>query len=239
MSSGKAFEQVLQDVAMEIVGGRLPADARLTLSDIERDFGVSRTLARDVVKALASVGLLTSKRRAGIRVLPKNEWSVLDSQVIAWRLASDERLAQIASLTELRRGIEPMAARLAAARRCPDEAAELVGLAERLKVLGGQGLGCSEDYLQVDIAFHSLLLELSGNELFAAMQGMVADVLRGRLTHGLMPVWPDPRALEDHLHIARAVAEGDALLADIVSRRQMDALQTELVPQQAEGRGGW
>ena len=228
MPPSNVFPKLLNDVAMAIVDGRLPTGRRLTLADMEAEFGVSRTLARDVVKALESVGLLVAKRRAGIVVQPREAWRVLDPQVIEWRLASEERLAQIASLTELRRAIEPMAAGLAAARRTPEQAERLTKLAAELGTLGRQGLGRSEAHLQVDIAFHSLLLEMTGNEMLIAMQGMIAEVLRGRSVHGLMPVWPDVEAQEDHARIAKAIAEGDAVIAETVSRRQMDALQSEL-----------
>ncbi|WIY81739.1 FCD domain-containing protein [Propionimicrobium sp. PCR01-08-3] len=228
MPSGNVFHTVLQQVAMEIVDGRLEAGARLTLSDVEEKFGISRTLARDVVKALESVGLLVAKRRAGIQVLPKSQWSVLDAQVIEWRLESDEKLAQITSLTELRRGIEPMAAGLASQRRSDEQADQLVALADDLKALGERGLGRSDKYLQTDIEFHSLLLEASGNEMLIAMRGMIVEVLRGRSIHGLMPVTPEPGALLDHSRIAKAIAERDDVVAETVSRRQMDGLQTEL-----------
>src|SRR5664279_5515238 len=55
-----------------------------------------------------------SRRRIGIEVLPRSEWRVLDPMVIAWRLESHDRTAQIASLTEVREAVEPLAARLAA-----------------------------------------------------------------------------------------------------------------------------
>lgn len=228
MPPGNVFHTVLQQAAMEIVDGRLAAGTRLTLSDVEAQFGISRTLARDVVKALEAVGLLVAKRRAGIQVLPKSDWRVLDAQVIEWRLESEGRLAQIASLTELRRGIEPMAAGLAAERRTPEQAQRLVALADELKSLGDQGFGRADRYLQADIEFHGLLLEMSGNEMLAAMQGMISEVLRGRSIHGLMPARPEPGALLDHSRIANAIAEGDVVVAETVSRRQMDGLQTEL-----------
>ena len=67
MPPSNVFPKLLNDVAMAIVDGRLPTGRRLTLADMEAEFGVSRTLARDVVKALESVGLLVAKRRARAR----------------------------------------------------------------------------------------------------------------------------------------------------------------------------
>lgn len=235
MPNGNAFPDVLHDIAVAIIGGELVPGTRMTLSELEGRFAISRTLARDVVKALEGVGLLSAKRRAGIEVRPRSQWRMLDPQVIAWRLESEDRLTQLTSLTELREAVEPMAAGLAAVRRTPEQAARLVELADELGRLGEQGLGRSDRFLGVDIEYHSLLLEMSGNELMCAMQGMVAEVLRGRVVHGLTPVWPEPGATADHARIARAIAAGDATKAQAISRRQMASVQTELMPSRPSG----
>lgn len=229
MPAGNQFQVVLQNLAMAIVTGRVLPGGRITLSDVEQHYAISRTLARDVVKALESVRLLSAKRRTGIEVLPAHEWNVLDPQVIAWRLSSDERISQVASLTELREGIEPVAANLAARRRSGEQAARLVELADELTRLGAQGKGQSEDYLAADVAFHSLLLEASGNEMMAAMSGMVREVLRGRASYDLAPAEPDPAALADHARIARAVLAGDGEAAQRASQNQLKIIESEIV----------
>lgn len=229
MPSGNQFQVVLENLAMTIVTGRVVAGDRITLSDVEQHYSISRTLARDVVKALESVRLVSAKRRTGIEVLPASQWNVLDPQVIAWRLASEERISQVASLTELREGIEPVAAGLAARRRTEAQAVRLVELADELTRLGAQGKGRSDEYLKADVAFHSLLLEASGNEMMAAMSGMVTEVLKGRISYDLAPAEPDPAALEDHARIARAVRDGDPDAAQRASRNQLKIIEGEIV----------
>lgn len=228
MSAGNQFRTVLYDAAMTIISGQFAPGERLTLSDLEDRFAISRTLARDVVKSLETVGLLIAKRRTGIEVLPQSEWKVLDPQVISWRLESEAHAAQMTSLTEVREAIEPMAASLAAHRRTKEQAAELVRLAQELVELGAAGMGISSRYLAADVAFHSLLLEASGNEMMTAMSGMVVEVLRGRVSHGLMPAHPHSEALEDHLRIAEAIEAGDAAEAAAMSRRQLKVVEDEL-----------
>lgn len=228
MPAGNQFRTVLYDAAMAVISGQLAPGDRLTLSDVEERFGVSRTLARDVVKSLETVGLVVAKRRTGIEVLPPSEWKVLDPQVISWRLESEARAAQMASLTEVREAIEPMAAALAARRRTETQAHELVRLARELVELGSAGMGISSRYLDADVAFHSLLLEASGNEMMAAMSGMVSEVLKGRVSHGLMPAHPHSEALEDHVRIAEAILHSDAHEAEEMSRRQLKVVETEL-----------
>ena len=53
--------------------------------------------------------------------------------------------------------------------------------------------GDLEAYLLADKIFHHTLLEASGNEMFRALNGVVAEVLTGRTHHGMMPETPNPR----------------------------------------------
>jgi DNA-binding FadR family transcriptional regulator len=52
---------------------------------------------------------------------------VFDPRVIRWRLAGENREAQLASLGELRHGFEPVAAGLAARRATPEQCGLLTG----------------------------------------------------------------------------------------------------------------
>ena len=57
------YSHVLEEIGRRIVDGDPPADTVLTLEAIGQDFGVSRTVARDVVQVLVAVGLVESRRR--------------------------------------------------------------------------------------------------------------------------------------------------------------------------------
>ena len=52
--------------------------------------------------------------------------------------------------------------------------------------------GDLEAYLLADKIFHQTLLEASGNEMFRALNGVVAEVLTGRTHHGMMPDDAEP-----------------------------------------------
>lgn len=228
MPANALFEQVLHDLGLAIVGGEIGADTRMTLSDLESKYGVSRTLARDVIRTTDALGLTSSRRRAGILVQPRSAWLVLDPLVIQWRLESEDRLSQIASLTDVREAIEPRAARLAAVHATDQQAELLVALAQILVDLAQRGLGRAEEYLSADVSFHSLLLEASGNEMLYAMRGMVADVLRGRAVHGLHPAWPELATISTHLQIAEAIRARNPLAAEAASHTQLEGVQMEL-----------
>lgn len=210
-------------------GDRVPGTV-LTLAGLEEEFGVSRTLVREVVRVLESMGMLASRRRVGVTVRPPGDWNPFDPRLIRWRLGGPGRDAQLLSLTELRAAIEPVAARLAAARADGSTRRRLVELAARLKELGEAHRGTDPEYLATDIAYHELLLAASGNPMLAALGGTVAEVLSGRTALGLMPRDPAPGALEDHEATAAAVASGDAATAEARAR----AVVTEVLEEVAD-----
>src|SRR5699024_543938 len=131
---------ILSTLGAEIAGGSLQAGDVLTLAGLEERFGVSRTVVREAMRILESLGMVSAKRRVGLTVQPVASWSVLDPQVIAWRLSGAGGAEQLRSLTQLRVALEPTAARLAA-QTAPHSGPELIAQAARKRELGEQGLG--------------------------------------------------------------------------------------------------
>ncbi|MFV2145249.1 FadR/GntR family transcriptional regulator [Isoptericola sp. G70] len=203
---------VLDAVGRAITSGGIAPGAPLTLESIGTQHQVSRTVAREVMRMLEGLGLVRSRRRVGLVVLPIAEWNVLDPRVIRWRLAGPGRDEQLRTLTELRHAVEPLAASGAARHASPAERAELVDLAARMRVLGARG--DLTEFLALDVRMHELLLRASGNEMFGALAAVVAEVLAGRTHLGLMPAAPVPEALDQHQAVAHAVADGDAPAAE-------------------------
>ncbi|MFC7847198.1 FadR/GntR family transcriptional regulator [Arthrobacter sp. NPDC057388] len=216
-------ERVLDAVGVAIASGALAPGTRLTLEGLQQEYGVSRTVARDTMKVLESMNLVYSRRRVGIVVQSPELWNVYDPKLVRWRLASDRRAQQYASLTELRIAVEPIAAAGAARRASAAERSQLVSLAADLRRLGEAGE--LEAFLEADIAYHRLLLKSCGNEMFWALEGMVAEVLASRTHQGLMPFKPRQEALEAHEKVAAAVAGGDATAAETAMHHILDEVR--------------
>lgn len=198
---------VLDTLGREICGGVLGSDHVFTTESIEERFQVSRPVVREALRSLESLGLVTPKRRIGMTVQPLTAWNVYDLQVVRWRLAGAGRVAHLRSLTELRSAIEPAAARMAAIRTPLVQASELVGLSGRLWAAGREG--DSDEFLRLDRQFHQLVLDMSGNEMFAKLHHLVDEVLTGRTQYRLMPQYPAPEALQMHVDIAVAIQAGN------------------------------
>lgn len=210
---------VLDRLGGEIVAGTLAEGHTFTLQDISARFEISRTVAREAMRALEQLGLVASSRRVGITVLGESSWSVFDQSVIRWRLASEEQRArQLHSLTELRIALEPIAAFNAATNATREQADKLVALAEELRELGTRDRGATDEFLETDKEFHSLIFLASGNEMIIDLADSLMYALEGRTRYGLQPEHPAEEALEYHEALAHAISEGDAHKAEEASR---------------------
>ncbi len=118
-------DSVVQRWGWDIVSGALPPGTRIIADDAATQLGVSRTVIREAVRVLDSMGLITVRRRVGITVLPPEKWNPFDLNIIRWRLAGPDRLRHLQSLSELRSAIEPLAARLAADNATPEQCGAL------------------------------------------------------------------------------------------------------------------
>ena len=205
---------VANAVGARIVGGEFRPGDSMRLDELEAEFGVSRSVSREAVKILESLGLVRSRRRVGVIVQPMGEWNVMAPQVIQWQLQGPNRLAGLEWISQLRSAIEPTAAQLAAstatAEQCTQMGAAVAGMTASAVD------GDLHAYLRHDIAFHTTLLSASGNPLFAAQMSVVESVLRCRTE--LMPFAPNPDAIDLHRAVGAAVASRRGGMAEHAMR---------------------
>ncbi|WP_460718802.1 FadR/GntR family transcriptional regulator [Nocardia heshunensis] len=209
-------DSVLDRLGSDIASGAIAPGARISSDEIATRFDVSRTVAREVVRVLESLGMVDIRRRAGITVLDPSGWHALDPKLIRWQLAGPQRFAHLAWLAELRSGTEPLAARLAATAATPEQCADLTAA-----VMGMSATARSANtdaYLAHDVTFHATLLAASGNPLLAVFAPIVREVLTGRTEHELMPTQANPQALQLHAAVAAAVQSGDGAAAEAAMR---------------------
>lgn len=213
-------------LGLAVCRGEMASGSIVRIDELEERFGVSRSVVREALRVLASMGMVASRRRVGVQVRPATEWNLYDPQVIRWRLASHGRVAQLRSLSELRTAVEPQAAALAALRAPLASASELMGLSGKLWEAGRSG--DTELFLTLDIQFHRLVLSSSGNEMFGMLDSLVAEVLTGRTHYGLMPQHPHEEALQMHVDVASAIQRGDSSDAHAAMLAIMTRAMTEM-----------
>lgn len=212
---------VLDEIGAEICAGTRAAGSVLTLDEIERVHGVSRSVARETIRVLEALGLVASRRRVGSVVQPESAWNLYDPRIIRWRMSSPAKEAHVRSLTELRLAVEPEAARLAAQRAASQAGAALVGLAARMWAAHENGDAAA--FHDADLAFHTEILTSSGNPLFAHLDGLVGEALTGRHVHALAPERPTAASARLHAEVATAIQQrrpdaAAALMRDLLLR---------------------
>jgi GntR family galactonate operon transcriptional repressor len=208
--------EIVEKIGLRIVSGQYQPNDPLYAEDLERIFGVSKTVVREAVKVLAAKGLVESRPKRGTIVRPRDAWNLLDPDLLAWQGRGAVDPAFLRDLAEVRFIVEPEAARLAATRHTE---ADLESLRTAVAQMRGAGHD-SAAIVEADLAFHRALLGAAHNELLTRMEVVIEAGLRARdqLVHG-SESWPD--SITDHEAIVDAVAAGDAEGAAGAVRRQL------------------
>src|SRR2546430_14427459 len=142
--------EVVHAIGLRILRGELqPGDPLPTEEELKAD-GFSRTVLREAVRVLAAKGLVHAQPKTGTRVRPRSEWNIVDPDVLAWRVEAGPDSELYEQVTEVRVGIEPQAARLAAGRATADE---IAGIAEAYNGMAA-GVKDASAYLAADLVFH-------------------------------------------------------------------------------------
>lgn len=166
------FAHVVESLGSRIVCGDLrPGDPFPNEADLGRTFGASRSVIREAVKSLAAKGLLESRTRTGIRVLPASHWNLLDLDVLGWRYGAMEPHAFFRELFEIRRVIEPEASALAAERASADEI-DAIGRAFAV-MAAAEAEGTTEAAIMADLDFHRAILSAAHNDLLLQMGKLI------------------------------------------------------------------
>src|SRR5712691_2438408 len=117
--------EIVHRIGVQIVRGELKPGDVLPADELSAELGLSRTVLREAVKVLAAKGLVEARPKTGTRVRPRAAWNLLDPDVLAWRSEASPDGDFFRNIVELRRIVEPEAARLAAERAT---AAEVAGI---------------------------------------------------------------------------------------------------------------
>lgn len=225
--------RVLDRLGSELTSGAVAVGSTFSTESLMERYGVSRTIAREALKVLEQNGVVTSRRRVGVTVRPVTEWAALSPLVVRWWLDSPERPRQLRELSELRSGIEPVAAGLAAIRATDAQRSAISAAVMGMSLTGPKG--DLESYLEHDIAFHRTVLEASGNAGLASLAPLVGEALSGRTHHDLMPSVPEPKAIRWHFGVAEAIALGDSAEA----MRVMRSIVSEALDAMEQAMGGF
>ena len=174
-------DEVAGHIGSLIAEGRIePGSVLPNEAALGSEFGVSRTALREAIKVLASKGLVEVRRKTGTRVRPRSEWNMLDPEVLSWLFSGTGIPPGLSDLMEVRKVVEPAAARMAAIRATAEDLAEMRDAHRGMERATGDLLSSVES----DLRFHLAVLEATHNAFMRPFGALIQAALRAsfRLT---------------------------------------------------------
>lgn len=206
--------QVAARLTRRIVSGDVPEGRAPSELDITEEFGVSRVVARETLKILASLDIVDVAQGRRVVVRPQAEWDYLSPLLIEWLPTEvvDELLHELRGMRVL---LEPELAAMAAAHITDETLARMRAGLARMSALEGD----PEAYLEVDHEFHMEICRAAENRILDRIMYSVRwlGIASRRVTNkGNLP-----GATEDHRQIYLALEARDPDAARVAMRSHL------------------
>ncbi len=207
------------------VGDRLPSERELG-----EQFGVSRTVVREAVRALVAKGVIEVRSGSGLRVAAVDADSVRESMSLFLRGGDIdfEKVHEVRSLLEVH------LAGLAAERATPEDVARLAEIHAQMVSESGDVESAARD----DLEFHRRIALATHNVLFLALMDSIGssliDIRRLNLGSGSTPM-----TLSQHQAILDAIGAGDPATARVAMSAHLEGVaawwRENLAPEEGAG----
>jgi GntR family galactonate operon transcriptional repressor len=203
---------VVGDLAERIVVGEFAAGAPLPGEPVLCDrFGVSRITIREAVKALEGMRLVEIRQGAGTTVRAREEWNLLDQTVLNALVAHDDDLGILDEIITLRCHLEGAMASRAATRLDQEHRESLARLLAQLDTATDD----PDRYLDLDVAFHDVIMSASASPLSRAIIATLNTQAFGSGPYIGRPTVADRKKSNiGHHAIFKALVAGDGEAAD-------------------------
>jgi GntR family transcriptional repressor for pyruvate dehydrogenase complex len=185
-------------------------------------YGVSKTVVRETVQALAALGLVRIQHGKRSVVLPEADWNILSPQVQeAYRAA---RLARplVQELYDVRLILEPQAARWTAERRSSEHCRKLQHLLGTMRESPRDTASGTAEFLECDRDFHLVIATASANRVLRAVVRDVHELLTTSWLLSDLSSDDFSAIYEQHSLIAQAIIDRDGPRAELVMRDHLE-----------------
>ena len=180
-----------------------------TENDLCERYGVSRTVIREALKVLEAKGLVRSRSRVGTIVCEREEWNIIDPQLIEWLGDNILELGLLECILEARQVIEPAAAVLAAEKASIQEIADL----EHAWMMMRDSEHDPAAFTEADAQFHACLLKASHNQIFAQLARTIEAALNYMLQKSNNAAVTRDEAVQAHGLLVEALRMRDSAAA--------------------------
>jgi GntR family galactonate operon transcriptional repressor len=224
LRSNKLHEQLAARLCREMVSGRLPAGAPIPSEpELVAEYGVSKTVVRETVQALAAVGVVRVQHGKRTVVLPEEEWNILSSLVQEAYRAEGLAGPLIEELYEVRIALEPQAARWTAKRARRKQREELKRIVDGMvESIGAAASGDAERFLDYDQDFHLTIAAAASNRVLRAVVRDIHELLMTSWRWTVLSAEEIEAVFDQHSAIADAIAAGDPDAAEVTMRAHLE-----------------
>lgn len=177
-------------------------DLFMTEAELAAEYDVSRTVAREAVGRLAAIGILEGRKRKGLVVRRPDPLRLLELGLPSLADSAQD----MSELAMLRYVLEMGAIEPAVRNGTDEQRRRLQELADEMEATIRSGRNDQVD--PIDIAFHSVLLEMTGSRLVAGMQRVLVHFFSSRATAPTEDT--DRRVIWEHQELAAAICDRDA-----------------------------
>jgi DNA-binding GntR family transcriptional regulator len=202
-------DRAFKEMQEAIFSSRLSPGVALSVPELARQLGISRSPVREAVQRLVHTGLAVTVPYRGAVVARVD-------------------IEDLEQLYEVRELLEGLAARRATERldeRALANLEELVG-EHRGSLDAGRGVRA---HIEFDMRFHRTIRDLADSVSLSEF----LETLQGKVQLAMHSLWPSGEApwlaLEDHEKILAAMASGDPKAAEEAARAHIARLQNTLV----------
>jgi GntR family transcriptional repressor for pyruvate dehydrogenase complex len=212
--SDKVADMMLQTILSKRlrVGDRLPSERELG-----EQFGVSRTVVREAVRALVAKGIIESRSGSGLRVAAVDASAVSESMSLYLRGGDFE----FENVHEVRAVLETHIAGLAAERATDDDIARIRVVHDRM--VAEAAARDIDAAARDDLEFHRLVAIATHNELYLVLLDSIGtaliDIRRENLGSGSAPM-----TLDQHAAVLEAIAAHDPAAARSAMAAHLDGV---------------
>ena len=194
-----------------ILGDSLkPGDQLPAVNDLAAQLGVSRTVIREAIGALAARGLV--EVRHGTRTVVSRPSAATAARSLTRFLRAGRPELDFSRVSQVRRVLEIEVTRLAAEHRTAEDLAGLEDILRGAAELAANDTGdqaTREKLYAADLDFHMALAQATQNELFTLLLNSIADIMLEVRELGFHVPGAAAYALEAHRAIFERVQAGD------------------------------
>ncbi|ARN30680.1 FadR family transcriptional regulator [Acinetobacter baumannii] len=209
---------IVQQLGLKIVSGEISENEKLPSEvDLCEEYKVSRPVFREAIRVLNAKGLTYSRPKIGTVVRPKDEWHLLDPDVLFWLIQTTPEHEFFKTLSTVRRVLEPELAYIAASTANEEDI-------ERIKQAyeGMEKATTVEEFIEPDIQFHLAIAKATHNDLLAYMSKMLVLPLQQSIQVTSLRPNLQGHSLPRHKAILTAIENKDPLSARHASLVQLD-----------------